>query len=90
MRSPLKLQAEKPSLPQPLLMEEVLQHPGQAGVHPGVLPCARGWAETECAVLTVVNRGQVALFTPSGILLSAFSARAGCCLTIFAFCLAAP
>lgn len=77
-------------------MEEVLQHPGQAGVHPCVLPCARGWAETECAVLTVVNRGQVAsptlpaLFTPSEILLSAFSARAGCCLIIFAFCVAAP
>lgn len=41
MRSPLKLchpQAEKPSLPQPLLMEKVLQPNGQAGVHPWSLP----------------------------------------------------
>lgn len=104
--SPLKLchlQAEKQSLPQ--------RPHGKSAPAPWTcwfpsteltsvccLSCARGWAETECAVLNVVNRGQVAfptlpallLFTPSVISLTAFSARAGCCLTVFAFYVAAP
>lgn len=41
MRSLLKLyhlQAEQPSLPQSLLMEQMLQHPGEAGVYTRSLP----------------------------------------------------
>lgn len=97
------LQAEKPSFPQPPHGKSAPApwtgwFPSTEFTSVWCLSSARGWAETECAVLTVVNRGQMAfptlpallLFILSGISLAAFSARAGCCFTAFAFCVAAP